>query len=180
MLCSSSRKFSGLFCIVIKAVSGWKFCQHELFLSVLRRSGLVSLSQNWLVNIYRLIMMMISLYMFSCVSDDDKSVYVQLRICGNNDSGRYCRATLQMLKTLIYFKTVQRPVLSLCNLYLFHKFLLKSSRFKTNDQPGTFRCARSRCKTCPFLQNRRKCRDPRDPLRSLITSRAPSTMSSIT
>ena len=44
-------------------------------------------------------------------------IFVQLRICGNNDSGRYCRATLQMLKTLIYFKTFQRSVLSLCNLY---------------------------------------------------------------
>ena len=27
------------------------------------------------------------------------------------------------------------------------------SSFQTNDQPGTFKCARSRCKTCPFIHN---------------------------
>ena len=31
-------------------------------------------------------------------------------------------------------------------------FLVRSS-FQTNDQSGTFKCARSRCKTCPFVHN---------------------------
>ena len=31
-------------------------------------------------------------------------------------------------------------------------FLVRST-FKTIEKPGTFKCARSRCKTCPFLQN---------------------------
>ena len=31
-------------------------------------------------------------------------------------------------------------------------FLVRSS-FQTNHQPGTFKCACSRCKTCPFIQN---------------------------
>ena len=29
-------------------------------------------------------------------------------------------------------------------------FLVKST-FKTIEKPGTFKCARSRCKTCPFV-----------------------------
>ena len=31
-------------------------------------------------------------------------------------------------------------------------FLVRSS-FQTNHQPGTFKCACSRCKTCPFIHN---------------------------
>ena len=31
-------------------------------------------------------------------------------------------------------------------------FLVRST-FKTIEKPGTFKCARSRCKTCPFVQN---------------------------
>ena len=30
---------------------------------------------------------------------------------------------------------------------------LVTSSFQTNDQPGTFKCAHSRCKTCPFIHN---------------------------
>ena len=48
-------------------------------------------------------------------------------------------------------------------------FLVRSS-FQTNDQSKTLKCARSRCKTCSFIHNIQKHRDPRDPLRSLITS----------
>ena len=29
-------------------------------------------------------------------------------------------------------------------------FLVRSS-FQTNDQPGTFKCTRTQCKTCPFI-----------------------------
>ena len=33
--------------------------------------------------------------------------------------------------------------------------------FKTIEQPGTFKCARSRCKTCPFVQNADKISGPK-------------------
>ena len=40
------------------------------------------------------------------------------------------------------------------------KFLVRSS-FQTNDQSGTFKCARSRCKTCPFIHNIQKISGPK-------------------
>ena len=65
------------------------------------------------------------------------------------------------LKTLDYFKMIQRLVLSFCNLhgFLFKRdknvgnFLLRSS-WQTNDQPGTFRVSsvidtKFKCKNCP-------------------------------
>ena len=39
-------------------------------------------------------------------------------------------------------------------------FLVRSS-FPTNDQPGTFKCARVRCKTCPFIYNANKISGPK-------------------
>ena len=39
-------------------------------------------------------------------------------------------------------------------------FLVRSS-FQTNDQPETFKCARSRCKTCPFIHNLGKMSGPK-------------------
>ena len=35
------------------------------------------------------------------------------------------------------------------------------SSFQTNDQPGTFKCARARCKTCPFIHNTDKISEPK-------------------
>ena len=35
------------------------------------------------------------------------------------------------------------------------------STFKTIEKPGTFKCARSRCKTCPFVQNTDKISGPK-------------------
>ena len=46
-------------------------------------------------------------------------------------------------------------------------FLVRSS-FQTNDQPGTFKCAHSRC----------KLKDQRDPLGLMITSQASLPVSS--
>ena len=65
-----------------------------------------------------------------------------------------------VLKNLNYSKTIQRLTLSFRNPLLFHSnvkkntgnFLVKSS-FQTNDQSGTFKCARSQCKTCSFIHN---------------------------
>ena len=38
---------------------------------------------------------------------------------------------------------------------------LGRSALKTNEQPGTFKCARSRCKTCLFIVNTRKISGPK-------------------
>ena len=35
------------------------------------------------------------------------------------------------------------------------------SSFQTNDQPGTFKCARAQCKTCPFIHNANKIWGPK-------------------
>ena len=39
-------------------------------------------------------------------------------------------------------------------------FLVRSS-IQTNDQSETFKCARSRCKTCPFIHNVEKMSEPK-------------------
>ena len=39
-------------------------------------------------------------------------------------------------------------------------FLVRSV-FQTSDQPGTFKCARARCKTCPFIRNVEKISGPK-------------------
>ena len=75
---------------------------------------------------------------------------------------------LSFLKMLYYSKTIQRLALSFRNPHLFHSnvtknignFLVRSS-FQTNDQPGTFKCTRSRCKTCPFIHNVEKMSEPK-------------------
>ena len=46
----------------------------------------------------------------------------------------------------------QPPLISFKRGKNVGNFLVKST-FKTIEQPGTFKCARSRCKTCPFVQN---------------------------
>ena len=38
---------------------------------------------------------------------------------------------------------------------------LVSSAFKTSEQPGTFKCARVQCKTCPFIYNVEKLSGPK-------------------
>ena len=40
-----------------------------------------------------------------------------------------------------------------------------NSSFQTNDQPGTFKCARPRCKTCPFIHNANKISGPKRSIR---------------
>ena len=39
-------------------------------------------------------------------------------------------------------------------------FLVRSA-FQTSEQPGTFKCARARCKTCPFICNVEKLSGPK-------------------
>ena len=60
----------------------------------------------------------------------------------------------------------QPPLISFkCNKNIGN-FSVRSS-FQTNDQPGIFKCARSRCKTCPFIHNVGKISGPK---RSIKTS----------
>ena len=46
----------------------------------------------------------------------------------------------------------QPPLISFKRDKNVGNFLVRSA-FKTIEKPGTFKCARSRCKTCPFVQN---------------------------
>ena len=67
-----------------------------------------------------------------------------------------------------YSKMIPRLVESFLNLHLFHlkrdknvgNFLVRSA-LKTNEQPGTFKCARSRCKPCLFIVNTSKISGPK-------------------
>ena len=54
----------------------------------------------------------------------------------------------------------QPPLISFKRDKNIGNFLVRSS-FQTNDQPGTFKCARSRCKTCPFIHNVEKMLGPK-------------------
>ena len=38
---------------------------------------------------------------------------------------------------------------------------LVGSVFQASEQPGTFKCARARCKTCPFIRNVEKISGPK-------------------
>ena len=78
--------------------------------------------------------------------------------------------SLSFLKTALnYSKTIERmvlpflqpPVISFKRDKNMGNFLVTSS-FQTNYQPGlTFKCARLRCKTCPFIHNVEKMSGPR-------------------
>ena len=54
----------------------------------------------------------------------------------------------------------QPPLISFKRDKSIGNFLVRSS-FQTNDQSGTFKCARSRCKTCPFVHNVEKISGPK-------------------
>ena len=49
--------------------------------------------------------------------------------------------------------------------------------FKTIEKPGTFKCARSRCKTCPFIQNADKISGPKQSVK--ITDRFTCTSANV-
>ena len=54
----------------------------------------------------------------------------------------------------------QPPLISFKRDKNIGNFLVRSS-FQTNDQSGTFKCARSRCKTCSFIHNVEKISGPK-------------------
>ena len=72
----------------------------------------------------------------------------------------------------------QRPLISFKHDKNVGNFLVRRA-LKTNEQPGTFKCARSRYKTCLFIVNTSKISDLSDLLRSPIVSHVPPQMSFI-
>ena len=54
----------------------------------------------------------------------------------------------------------QPPLISFKRDKNVGNFLVRSA-LKTNEQPGTFKCARSRCKTCLFIVNTNKISGPK-------------------
>ena len=54
----------------------------------------------------------------------------------------------------------QPPLISLKHDKNIGNFLVGSA-FQTSNQPGTFKCARARCKTCPFICNVEKLSGPK-------------------
>ena len=69
------------------------------------------------------------------------------------------------------------PLISLKRDKNIGNFLVRRA-FKSDNQSGTFKCKRTRCKRCPFLTWLRS-QDPIDPLKSLTTSHTSAQMSSI-
>ena len=53
----------------------------------------------------------------------------------------------------------------------------RSKQFKTIEQLGTFKCARSRCKNCPFVQNADKISGPKQSVK--ITDRFTCTSANV-
>ena len=72
-----------------------------------------------------------------------------------------------MIPILVESNFSQPPSISFKRDKNIGNFLIRSA-FQTSDQPVTFKRARARCKTSPFFATLRNCRDPSDPLRSLI------------
>ena len=54
----------------------------------------------------------------------------------------------------------QPPLISFKRDKNIGNFLVRSA-FQTSEQPGTFKCARARCKTCPFICNVEKLSGPK-------------------
>ena len=55
---------------------------------------------------------------------------------------------------------LQPPLISFKRDKNIGNFLVRSA-FETSDQPGTFKCARALCKTCPFSRNVEKMSGPK-------------------
>ena len=58
----------------------------------------------------------------------------------------------------------QPPLISFKRDKNIGNFLVRSA-FQTSEQPGTFKCARARCKSCPFICNVEKLSGPKRSIR---------------
>ena len=54
------------------------------------------------------------------------------------------------------------------NILIFLVDVLVRSALKTNEQPGTFKCARSQCKTFPFILNTDKISGPKGSVKIIV------------
>ena len=71
----------------------------------------------------------------------------------------------------------QPPLISFKRDKNIGNFLVRSS-FQTNDQSGTFNCARSQCKACPFIHNLEKISGPKRSIKiTVINLRVPPPVS---
>ena len=61
---------------------------------------------------------------------------------------------------MLLFLTWRRSAAARLLRHCYCNFLVRST-IKTIEKPGTFKCARSRCKTCPFVQNAYKISGPK-------------------
>ena len=101
------------------------------------------------------------------------------------DPHNHAVKSIILILILNYSKMIPRLVESFRNLHLFHFFkrdknvgnFLVRSALKTNEQPGTFKCARSQCKTCLFIVNTSKRSGPKRSVK--ITDRFTCTFANV-
>ena len=79
-----------------------------------------------------------------------------------------------ILKLVQFFS--QPPLISFKRDKNVGNFLVRST-FKTIEKPGTCKCARSRCKTCPFVPNADKISGPKRSVK--ITDRFTCTLANV-
>ena len=59
---------------------------------------------------------------------------------------------MKLINPILVESFSQPPLISFKRDKNISNFLVRSA-FQKSDQPGTFKCAFARCKTCPFLRN---------------------------
>ena len=59
---------------------------------------------------------------------------------------------MKLINPILVESFSQPPLISFKRDKNISNFLVRRA-FQTSDQPGTFKCAFERCKTCPFLRN---------------------------
>ena len=83
-----------------------------------------------------------------------------MRCCRRPYSRELQLSNFAVTKAIFLCDSKKTPKLILCDPQLKDKFL-QSTEFKTTEKLGTLKCARSRCKTCPFVQNADKISGPK-------------------
>ena len=96
-----------------------------------------------------------------CSEDSDFSLKSE-EMCEFFDKRGYLASVVKLLQndpdTGRIFS--QPPLISFKRDKNIGNFLVRSA-FQTSEQPGTFKCARTRCKTCPFICNVEKLSGPK-------------------
>ena len=100
-----------------------------------------------------------------CVSIWSQTIAEVSPICGHMETSLYTLYHHNNFKLLQNDPETGRvfsqpPLISFKRDKNVGNFLVRSA-LKTNEQPGTFKCARSRCKTCLFIVNTSKISGPK-------------------